>query len=408
MAVSARQVKNKRDGNGELTGRAGTVYDVNIKYITHEGKKSYAKKGFSTKKEALVHEAEMHMNLTRPGYVPVPAVQAKRMLGDYLLEWLENYGKNNLRINTYNGYRVNINKHIIPAIGNIAMQDITAASLDKFYNKLLGSGLSASTVKYAHRTISIALEHARKYRYLTENPARSILTRFQGNVKTPDPYTIKQVSTLMDGVKDTDWETIISLGGLYGLRRNEIIGLRWENVHLSERWFSVEEQLSSKASKEHVELAPVKQRSSNRILPITDLAQDVLIRHKSRQEKQKEVAGENYHDNDLVACKENGDPIAQTHVSHAFNNLLEKFNLPHIRFHDLRHTAATNMHELTGDFFTVGEILGHSLKGVGMQLGMAGKLDAATTQYVNVRLERKATVLDTYHKAVKKRREIER
>ena len=71
--------------------------------------------------------------------------------------------------------------------------------------------------------------------------------------------------------------------------------------------------------------------------------------------------------------------------------------MPHIRFHDLRHTAATNMHQLTGDFYTVGQILGHSLKGVGMQLGISPNLDSVTAQYVDVRLDRKRAVLDTYH-----------
>jgi len=71
-----------------------------------------------------------------------------------------------------------------------------------------------------------------------------------------------------------------------------------------------------------------------------------------------------------------------------------------IRFHDLRHTAATNMHQLTGDFYTVGEILGHTLKGIGISLGISTNLEAVTAQYVDVRLERKQSVLQTYHKAL--------
>ena len=74
--------------------------------------------------------------------------------------------------------------------------------------------------------------------------------------------------------------------------------------------------------------------------------------------------------------------------------------MPHMRFHDLRHTAATNMHQLTGDFYTVGQILGHSLKGIGIQLQLSNNLEAVTAQYVDVRLERKRIVLDTYHQAV--------
>ena len=71
-----------------------------------------------------------------------------------------------------------------------------------------------------------------------------------------------------------------------------------------------------------------------------------------------------------------------------------------MRFHDLRHSAATNMHQLTGDFYTVGMILGHSLKGIGIQLGISNNLESVTAQYVDVRLDRKQVVLDTYHRAV--------
>ena len=78
-----------------------------------------------------------------------------------------------------------------------------------------------------------------------------------------------------------------------------------------------------------------------------------------------------------------------------------KTAMPHIRFHDLRHTAATNMHQLTGDFYTVGEVLGHTLAGIGVSLGLSMNFEAVTARYVDVRLERKKEVLDAYHGAVK-------
>ncbi|MBS6523125.1 MAG: integrase, partial [Clostridiales bacterium] len=76
-------------------------------------------------------------------------------------------------------------------------------------------------------------------------------------------------------------------------------------------------------------------------------------------------------------------------------------DMPHIRFHDLRHTAATNMHQLTGDFYTVGEVLGHTLAGIGVSLGLSMNFEAVTARYVDVRLERKKEVLDAYHGTVK-------
>ncbi len=84
-------------------------------------------------------------------------------------------------------------------------------------------------------------------------------------------------------------------------------------------------------------------------------------------------------------------------VTNNFAQFLRHNDMPHIRFHDLRHSAATNMHELTGDFFTVGEILGHTLKGIGMSLGISTNMADVTARYVDVRLDRKRTVLEAYH-----------
>ena len=221
MAISTRQVKNKRDSNGVLTGRPGTVYDVNIKYTAPNGeKKTYSKKGFPTKKEATQHEAEMKAKLHNPGQIASIASQRKQTVASYLNEWVESYARVNLRPSTYDGYKKTIANYINPYIGGVALNQLTPA-------------ISAS-------------------------------------------------------------------------------------------W-----------------------------------------------------------------------------VSSQFGKLLEDLDMPHIRFHDLRHTAATNMHQLTGDFYTVGEVLGHTLAGIGVSLGLSMNFEAVTARYVDVRLERKKEVLDAYHGTVK-------
>ena len=84
-----------------------------------------------------------------------------------------------------------------------------------------------------------------------------------------------------------------------------------------------------------------------------------------------------------VVAKPDGAPIAASWVSSQFGKLLEDLDMPHIRFHDLRHTAATNMHHLTGDFYTVGEVLGHTLAGIGASLGLSMNFEAVTARYVD-------------------------
>ncbi len=132
MAISTRQVKNKRDSNGVLTGRPGTVYDVNIKYTAPNGeKKTYSKKGFPTKKEATQHEAEMKAKLHNPGQIASIASQRKQTVASYLNEWVESYARVNLRPSTYDGYKRTIANYITPYIGGVALNQLTPAMVQR-------------------------------------------------------------------------------------------------------------------------------------------------------------------------------------------------------------------------------------------------------------------------------------
>ncbi len=196
----------------------------------------------------------------------------------------------------------------------------------------------------------------------------------------------------------------VMLAGMYGLRMSEILGLRWDNVDMENGRFAVVEQLPFNlppGTKTVEEMAPTK--SNDRVLPITDLTRPYFEQQMKLNERRKELtaaAGTPFYDNNLVISKPDGAPYRRDVVSNNFGQLIRHLEMPHIRFHDLRHTAATNMHQLTGDFYTVGEILGHTLKGIGMSLGISTNLEAVTAQYVDVRLDRKKTVLDIYHKAL--------
>lgn len=402
MAITERTVKNKRNATGVLTGKPGIVYDVNVKYRSEGKVKTHSKKGFATKSEAQQYEAMMKNKLANPSYVPPTASQRRLTVRDYLAEWLERHGTANLRPSTKASYQSHIRNHIDPYIGDVYLGQLTPAMLDDMFAKLTEKGLSPSSVKYAHRIIGVALEHARKYHYIESNPARDVITRFGKQGKTPDPYTVEEMRQLLVRTAGTDWELIVVLGGLYGLRLSEIFGLRWRNVDLENQTFNVIEQLpfAFPAGTTYIkEMAPVK--SGDRTLPITDLTLPYFIRQKERQDEQKRLlamSGETYYENDLVLAKPNGVPERRERVSANFGQFLRHQELRHIRFHDLRHSAATNMHELTGDFYTVGQILGHSLKGIGIQLGISNNMEAVTAQYVDVRLDRKRFVLDTYHK----------
>ena len=351
MAISERTVKNKRNSAGELTGKAGTVYDVNIKYKVAGESKTYSRKGIPTKREAQQHEAEMKAKLTNASYTPPTAAQRKLTVREYMPEWLERHGSANLRPSTRSSYESHIRNHILPCIGDVPLSQLTPAMLDDMCRQLSEKGLSPSSVRYAHRIMGVALEHARKYHYIDSNPARDTLTKFGKQGKTPDPYTVEQMQALFANVTGTQWEMVIILGGLYGLRLSEIMGLRWRNIDLENGSFGVVEQLPRKVPRgttEVTEMAPVK--SSERILPITDVTRPYFERQLEKQTEQKRLlraSGQIYHDNDLVIAKPDGSPENRSRISSNFGQLLRHLGMPHMRFHDTRHSAATNMHELT-------------------------------------------------------------
>jgi integrase len=404
MPVYSRKVKNKKLPDGSYSNKEGTVYDVYFRYQDGDTRQNYAKRGFLDRKEAQEHEAEMRIKLSKPTFSLSAAQKGKMPLSEYLLEWLVTYAKHNVRPNTYRGYEINIRKHVIPNIGTVPLNTVTAQMLDNMYRKLLENGLSIASVKYVHRTLSIALKHALSYQYIESNPTKNTITKFAADSKTPEPYTIDEMRRLIRGVGDNQWEFIIMLGGLYGLRRNEVLGLTMENIDINHNEFKIVEQLASAESKKVTgkELVDVKEKSSVRALPITKYARPFFERQLERLTYTLQNFDPKTYKG-FVICDAEGQPLKESHISEHFKTITNKIGMRYIRFHDLRHSAATNMHQLTGDFYTVGEILGHSLKGIGNQLGV-GNLEATTERYVDVRMERKRIVLDAYHTEIQKKK----
>lgn len=400
MSIVKREVKNKKNPDGTYTNRAGNVYDVYLRYSSNGQGKSYSKKGFLKRHEAQKHETEMREKMRDPNRMDIYNYDSKQTLAHYLEGWIEEYGKANLRPNTIRGYRSNIDKHIIPHLGNIQLRNLNSPMINQMITSIIDSGLSECSAKYVHRTLSVALQSAMDNRFIDYNPAKSIMKRTWKTNATPDPYTVEQMKSLLGYVSGTEWEMIILLGGLYGLRISEVLGLRWQNIDLDNGIFIVKEQLPDYIpadTTQITELAPVK-AGENRELPITETTKPYFQRQLALLNRQRELSNP-YYENDFVISRFDGRPKSRRTVSSDFGQLLKKFGFPHIRFHDLRHTAATNLFQLTSDFYTVSKILGHTMKGTGQLLGI-GNLASTTSQYVDVRLETKYQVLTAYHNAI--------
>ena len=409
MAIRERKVKNKRNSQGILTGRPGIVYDVNVKVYENGKQKSIAKRGFATRREAELYEAQIKLELqtgsaAMVGYGP----ESKQKLKEYLPKWYESY-HHNLAKSTRYSYWSGISIHLIPMLGEVSLNKLTPQMIDDMIAQLREKGLAENSVRYCHRILSSALSSAVKYGYIPNNPAKNIMTRFSKNAgRKYDKYTVEQVQQLLAFVHGNALETVVLLAVLFGLRLSEALGLRWRDVDLTHRQITLRGQIPCDLPKDakivpHLEPLKDRDEGETRSFPITEEAMPIFLRLKQEQADQRrlcKLGGVEYYDNDLVVCKPDGSPYLQKRISAKFNGFMRSTGMPKIRFHDLRGTAGTNMYNLTGDFYAVSQILGHSVDDFSQQMGVNLKINTVTTRYVQVQEQRKLSVLTAYHQAV--------
>lgn len=409
MAICERKVKNKRNSQGILTGRPGIVYDVNVKVYENGKQKSIAKRGFATRREAELYEAQIKLELqtgsaAMVGYGP----ESKQKLKEYLPKWYESY-HHNLAKSTRYSYWSGINIHLIPMLGEVSLNKLTPQMIDDMIAQLREKGLAENSVRYCHRILSSALSSAVKYGYIPNNPAKNIMTRFSKNAgRKYDKYSVEQVQQLLAFVHGNALETVVLLAVLFGLRLSEALGLRWRDVDLTHRQITLRGQIPCDLPKDakivpHLEPLKDRDEGETRSFPITEEAMPIFLRLKQEQADQRrlcKLGGVKYYDNDLVVCKPDGSPYLQKRISAKFNGFMRSTGMSKIRFHDLRGTAGTNMYNLTGDFYAVSQILGHSVDDFSQQMGVNLKINTVTTRYVQVQEQRKLSVLTAYHQAV--------
>lgn len=277
---------------------------------------------------------------------------------DYLQEWLDSQ-KRLLKPSTYYGYSMIMKNHIIPFFKpkKLKLIDVTPKHIQDYYNFMLDSGLNPSTVKRHHANIRKALQNAMELNMIPYNAAdRTKLPKskpYHANI-----YDEQQLMTLLTMAENTPIESVLMLCVYYGLRRGEVAGLLWEAVNLDDRELYIKNTRTT--AKGEIFQDTTKTLSSCRTLPIEQEMYDYLTSLKLKQEKNKKILGEAYCDSGFVCCWDNGEPLKVSYISHAFSDLLKRNDLPHIRFHDIRHSTATALLRSGVNLKVIQEILGHS------------------------------------------------
>ena len=283
--------------------------------------------------------------------------EGKYTVGQWMDEWFEAYAKVKVRASSHQTYRGYIQNHIKPNIGDIPIEKLSSLTLQKLYRKLLTEGrvprieaekqpkgLSTKTVRNIHQVISSAMGMAVRHKLILSNPAEGCeLPRLEHK----EMHTIhaEQLGAFLREARDSGVYELYYLDLATGLRRGELLGLKWEDIDLAQGVIRVRRQVCRIDGE--VKEVPLKTKNAYRNISISQDAVDML----KEMEKRKS--------SEYVFPSPTGGPISPDSVLNMLHRVLKRAGLPSVRFHDLRHTFATLALQNGVDIKTVSGMLGH-------------------------------------------------
>lgn len=288
---------------------------------------------------------------------------------EFLQNWLTNVKKPNVQKSTYDGYEELINRRIKAFFGDkLTLGDITPVRIQEFYSSIRADGCKEKTVLEYHNLLHDACGFAVRQEILLSNPFDKV-DRPKPKKYTADYYTPEQVQVLMEAAKGERLFIPVILAAFYGLRRSEIVGLKWSSIDFENKRIYIR----SKASEVKVDgklttviTDEMKTAASRRALPLLPEVETILREHKTTQETYRRLYRRDYSKEylDMVCVDPLGNLIRPNYISERFPKMLKKNGLPHIRFHDLRHSCASMLIAHKAGMKQIQMWLGHSNIGV--------------------------------------------
>ena len=349
---------------GHLQEKKGYFYIV-LTYMNHEGKRKskwistkLPVKGNKKRAQDLLHEA-------RKNFVPeIPTPTEDILFYAFLEQWLE-IAKSTIQLSTYASYAGMCKSPILPYFKEKAIKliDLKPKDIQDFYTLQL-KRVKASTVIHYHSVIHKALKYAVKIDLIPVNPASKIerprQERFVGSF-----YDSHEVNQLFELVRGTNLELPVLLGAFYGLRRSEIVGLKWSAIDFNSNSLVVKHTVTSfNIDGKHIIHASdsTKNKSSMRTLPLVPAFKEKLLAAKEQQEINRKLCGRSYSKDylDYICVNELGVRLRPGYLTTAFPKLLENNGLRRIRFHDLRHSCASLLLANNVPMKQIQDWLGHS------------------------------------------------
>jgi len=341
-----------RRGNKE-----GTIYQTNGKWraqlTTFKGKrKSHTAE---TRKECQEWIKQMNRRmddgLTSKG--------SKTTFEEYSKEWLL-YKEPHIQQPTHNHYSQVLQDYVLPVIGKTLLMDLQPYQIQEIYNDNVAKGIGLRTIEFTHTVIRNCLNHAVRNNVIPKNPALA------ANPPRPKPNEMmtlneEEIQTFVLAAQSLQPRNypFFQLAITTGMRRAEILGLKWEDLEWIRRWLSVNRQLK-RNKVDGFYFDPPKTKAGYRTILLGETTIAILREHHQAWLERREHFHPDWANVNLMFSEPDGSPLRYRRVYKEFKALLEEAGLPDIRFHDLRHTAASQMFANKVDNVTVSRRLGHS------------------------------------------------
>ena len=382
---------------GHLREKGGHYYAV-LNYTDYQGKRKskwiatgLTIKGNKKRAEAILMDARRNFQEEAP-----LRMEAKTLFADFLEQWLEVI-RDSIAVPTYASYSNLSNGVIIPYFRKYGttLEDLAAKDIQQFYLEQRKRVSGCSVIHY-HAIIHKALKYAVKLDLIATNPADRV-ERPKKERYVASFYDADEVNALFQAARGTNLEIPILLGAFYGLRRSEVIGLKWDAIDFERNTITVQHTVTScnvDGKNMLVAADRTKTKSSMRTLPLVPFMKERLLQQKKVQAENRKLCGRSYIKDYMgyVCVNEIGAILKPNYISTSFPKLLEANGLRHIRFHDLRHSCASLMLANGVPMKQIQEWLGHSdfstTANIYAHLDYSSKLHSADVMLSSLGLEK--------------------
>lgn len=361
---ATRPRKPPRDkGDGLIRKRADGRWEGRLDVTPPGGKRKRVAVYGKTKPDVAEKMRQKRIELSRGAH---RQHDTKTTVEKYLLDWLETTVRTNLRLSTYYNYHLHVHNYIIPRLGDIPLVKLEPEDIEALLAELAvevkkgdnpHKALSGGTLRKTKAILSSALRKALRRGLIDRNVATLVEPPPVDTVEVV-PFTLEEARLLLDAVRGTRMEGMYTVALSLGLRRGELVGLRWEDVDFEAGTLSVRQSIQRLGGE--LVIGGLKNKSARRTIVLPAVTLSALRRHSTWQRFDRRAAGERWRESGLVFTNTLGSAVEPRNVNRHFYAILEKAGVSRLRPHDMRHTAATLMKAQGVDIATISKILGHS------------------------------------------------